>query len=468
MRTPPRTLLAVLLAATLTASLGAGAPVWAEPPAGKVSPEALRDTLAGLTARGAPARMEALGHLDSLLSVDPAVGLQALSRLRGILRLRRPAEVARVLGLLVRIPDKEARALWLARLDPAEEPDDRVLAAAVASTRQVRNDAAVLRLLLAAVREKAVRDGRLTPARRAVLLEALGHLESPAVDLLLLRPRAGEHWVEASARALALGHRAAPSSVPALLAILDHKELAPRVHAWESLVRLTHRNFPAKLAPWKAWWAKQDNTKLPARPAPPQAGKRYATKKPVHVPHYYDIPIPRPGSHVVFCLDASQSMYGPGIEQARRELTKTIMDLPSAHAFEIVVFNEKVLPWAKRLVRAHPVQKHLAIEHLKRVEPTSYTNLYGAVEMAFRHAGRGIREMPATVELDAIFLLSDGAPNRGQFRSPERVVKHIARMAKRGTDREIPVHTIGAGEEVFPLLRAIARETGGTFVDAFD
>ncbi len=204
---------------------------------------------------------------------------------------------------------------------------------------------------------------------------------------------------------------------------------------------------------------------MPAKPSPPKAGKRYAAKKPVHVPHYYDIPIPKPGSRVVFCIDASQSMYGTGIEQARRELGKTLMDMPSAHEFEIIVFNEKVLPWAERMVPAHPVLKHLAILRLAEIEPTSYTNLYGAVEMAFRYAGRGSRsgdEPP--VKLDAIFLLSDGAPNRGQYRNHERVVKHIARMSK----GEIPVHTVGAGEEVFPLLRAIAKATGGTFVDAFE
>ncbi len=460
----------VLLVGCLTAAPAPAAPAPAPEDAPPAAPKegpprsesapVLRATLAGLASRSRTERLGALRDLGGLLSIDPQVGLQALPRLRETLRLRGPLERARTLELLVRIPDPDARALWLERLDPAVEPHHVPLLAAARATRQVPEDRDVLRLLLAALRSK-----RATPARRALLLEALGALDSPVAALLLTRPRAGEHWVEASARALALGRRASPRSIPPLLALLEHEQLAPRIHAWEALVRLTQRGFAAAPKPWKAWWAKQDPTRLPAKPSPPKAGERYAAPRPVHVPHYYDLPIPRPGSKVVFCIDASQSMYGEGIEQARRELGKTLMDMPSTHSFEIIVFNEKVMPWAGRLVPAHPVLKHTAIERLAEIEPTSYTNLYGAVELAFRYAGRGSRaptEPP--VKLDAIFLLSDGAPNRGQYRNHDRVVKHIARMSR----RDIPVHTIGAGEEVFPLLQAIADATGGSFVDAFE
>ena len=101
---------------------------------------------------------------------------------------------------------------------------------------------------------------------------------------------------------------------------------------------------------------------------------------------------------------------------------------------------------------------------MKTIEPTSYTNLFDAVALAFGHAGRGLRAVKTPEKIDAIFLLSDGAPNRGRFRVAKRVVSHISELSK----KEIPVHTIGAGEEVFPLLRAIAEATGGTFVDAFE
>ena len=33
---------------------------------------------------------------------------------------------------------------------------------------------------------------------------------------------------------------------------------------------------------------------------------------------------------------------------------------------------------------------------------------------------------------------------------------------------DLPLNTIGAGEEVFPLLQAMATAGGGQFVDAFE
>ena len=372
-----------------------------------------------------------------------------------------------MMPLLVRIPSEDARLLWLRRLDLREESHEDVLAAATGATRQVPGEGELSRALL-----RAFRDKRATPARKALLIEALGWMEGPLVELVLRRPAPGEHWVQASARALAYGRRRSVRSIEPLLELLGHAELAPRIHAWEALVALTYRDLPVEQKAWRTWWADQDQTRLPERPtlkveagaAAKVSDRRYAVRTPVHVPHYYGIPIPKTGSRVVFCLDASQSMYGHGIDQARRELCRTLMDLPSTHAFEVIVFNEKVMPWAKRLVRGHPVQKLRAIQYLESIEPTSYTNLYDSVELAFGHAGRGPKAVEGGKPLQAIFLLSDGAPNRGRFRIQKRVVKHIAALS----EKTIPVHTIGAGEEVFPLLQAIARETGGTFVDAFE
>lgn len=419
---------------------------------------AVRAALAGLAAKTATRRLAALEALERLALEEPRLVIRALPRLKVILRLRSIPERARALALLARVPCAQGRDLWRARLDPAADPHEDVLAAAVAAPGSRPRDADLLKRLLG-----IVRDARATPERRALALEALGGMHGAVVDLLLARPRRHEHWVESCARALALARRGGTTAIEPLIALLDHEQLAPRIQAREGLVRLTRRDLPPRAAPWKAWWKAQAG-RLPASPGASDAGPRYGAPEPTHVPHYYGVPIPRRGSRVVFCLDASQSMYGGGIENARRELRRALMDFPSTHAFEVIVFNEKVMPWRERLVRAHPVQKLLAIRYLESIEPTSYTNLYDAVDMAFGHAGRGSRPREPGVRIDAIFLLSDGAPNRGRHRAHKRVVEGIQAMSR----REIPVHTIGAGEEVFSLLMAIARETGGEFIDAFE
>jgi hypothetical protein len=167
---------------------------------------------------------------------------------------------------------------------------------------------------------------------------------------------------------------------------------------------------------------------------------------------------------VVFCLDVSQSMYGPPLDRSRLELQQTLEECTTSHHFDVIAFNENVIPWGGRLVRAHPVQKARCIEWFRSLQPTSYTNLYDSVELAFGYAGRGRRAVEAPERLDAVYLLSDGAPNRGRHLQPDPIVKAIVDLSQ----GEVPVHTIGAGEAAFDLLKRIAAATKGTFLDAFE
>ncbi len=453
--------LRVLLA--LTAAVVAGPTAGAS---GDATPEgalhaALTDLATAETARRPDEVASALARVGSAVEKDAALVGRALPRVREVLRRGEPGARAASIRVLARWRQPEPTRLWLSHLDPDE--DDLVLEAAVAATADRADDAEVERALLAIAREAS--PGGAADARRALALEALGACRGPAARLLLSSPRAGATWLEESGRALGLGRTGTVEVVPSLLPLLDHADPAPRAHAWESLVRLTGRSFPAERAPWEAWWRERGTEVAPPVPAaPPAPDDRYQEPAPAHVPTYYGIKIAKPRSHVVFCLDVSQSMWGSGIDQARREVTRTLKSFPTTYAFDVVCFNENVTPWAGRLVRAHPVIKARLIAWLAERETVSYTNLFDAVETAFGYGGRGRRAVERPVRLDAVFLLSDGAPNRGRLRGHDEVVAGIADLSR----RTIPVHTIGAGEEVFPLLRRIADATGGTFADAFE
>jgi hypothetical protein len=283
--------------------------------------------------------------------------------------------------------------------------------------------------------------------------------------------RQAAEWVEESGRALGLARRGGPVAIEHLIRLLGHADVAPRVHAWEGLVRLTGRQFPPDRALWEAW-AKarvEPAAAAPAPAAPADPDDRYAPTAPAHVPRYYGVPVPkkRATSRVVFCCDVSQSMYGPPLDRSRRELAKTLKELTTAHRFDVIAFNENALPWAGRLVRAHPVQKVRALDWYLNLEPTSYTNIYDSLEIAFGYAGRGRKALADPEPLDAIFLLSDGEPNRGRYREPAQLVRELAELSRISAP-SIPIHTIGAGEAAFALLRDIASRTGGTFTDAFE
>ena len=132
--------------------------------------------------------------------------------------------------------------------------------------------------------------------------------------------------------------------------------------AWEGLSRATGWNLPAEHEVWKEAFL---------HPPQEEAEGRYAKQRPVHVPRYYGIPIPRPGSAVVFCLDVSQSMYGRGIDLARAHLHRTIHDLPATHRFAIAAFHTGVRVFADRLVESHPVQKARALAWLDALDTTA-------------------------------------------------------------------------------------------------
>lgn len=435
---------------------------WAdETPAESPALREVRGALGRVASSDAADRCGALRDLERIVAEHPTLGPRCLVRLRTCLRRGGVEERQLVMRVLAHVPGEAAATTWIERLDPDLEADERVWGTMIDVARVRRGERESERSLV-----RLVRTGQLAPGRRALLYEALGHFAGPAVLLALTRPpqAAKEPWVAAAGRARGLGHRTDDASIAPLIGLLEHGERGVVMCAWESLVKRTGKGIGPIAKLWKAWWAKRGKSPVKPAKAEGKPGDRYAPAKHIHVPTYYDVPIPRPGSRVVFCLDISQSMYGDGIKDARRHLTQTLHELPATHAFEIVAFNERIYPYAGRLVAAHPVRKWQAIQWLNARETTSLTNIYDAVEAAFQHMGLGRKPSEDPAKLDMVFLLSDGAPNRGRYQAEDRVVKHIAALSK----REVPVHTIAAGDRVFDLLQRIARATGGVFIDAFE
>jgi hypothetical protein len=112
---------------------------------------------------------------------------------------------------------------------------------------------------------------------------------------------------------------------------------------------------------------------------------------------------------------------------------------------------------------------------LTRLKPSGGTNMYAALEAAFRYRGQG---------LDTVYLLSDGLPNLGeglvgkqkQLTGMERGLvlgKHVRQTlktkwnaAQRGQAR-VKIHTIGffyESPDLGSFLWALARENEGSFV----
>jgi hypothetical protein len=120
----------------------------------------------------------------------------------------------------------------------------------------------------------------------------------------------------------------------------------------------------------------------------------------------------------------------------------------------VIFFNEHVWPWRGRLSHADPVTKELLIRHLPTIEVKNYTNLFDAIETALG------------LDVDEIFVISDGEPNRGRKQFPDEILAELRRINTKGTR----IHTISVvrtvdGDEHPAILRLIAEENHGQHVE---
>lgn len=435
------------------------------------APLSVAETLRLLGSRDAERRGKALAALDQRLPQEAATFERAIPRLERVL-LGPDAEEARLAARLIACFDHaDARRALIDALDPDLQRPGAPFADRLDAIASVRGAPAIALERRIIVR---LREPRLTVERKALLVEALGRCAGPATLSLLLIERSDEPWLLTAARARALasrlhqrGTRVLDPSARRMLEVLIRMQAseitAIRLASWEALTRLTGRDWQPGSPHWRRWWSEQDRAaSLPS----PAGGGRYAAAPPTsHTPRFYSIPIrPGPGTRVAFCLDISQSMWGEGIAQARRELGKTLQELPSGHAFTVVAFNQQIHAHGDDMLRAHPINVWRAIRWCEAFDTVGGTNLFDAVAEAFEIGRRPRQGSTAPQILHGVYVLSDGAPNHGRHTAAKPVIKHLRALAGEGRVAPVPIHGVAAGERATDLLRRLAQATGGRFV----
>jgi HEAT repeat protein len=382
-------------------------------------------------------------------------------RLRGVLGRRLGAERVPDLRALVvrafgRLGGESALEPLLAALGSEEEPAPQ---AALVDAFADLPAAAAARALSKA----AFGDG--DPRARALAAEALGRVPGEsALRALLALSETTHPWPVQAAVLLGLSLRQDPAAVDAVLAGLRATDPAVRAAAREGAERLLGEDLGPDAAPWEERWKRDRAGWVPpatrpaeARVAGPTAGERPEGRT---TARFYDIPVS--GGRVAFVLDCSQSMWGEKAETSRAELEAAVKGLRSSQRFGVVLFHEKVWTWRPDLVPAAPAQKWAFARTLPGLPTKSYTNIHDSLERAFAWAGEGRRAVEDPPGLDEVFFLSDGEPNRGRLRDPDRIAAAVKEWAAASRVR---VHCVALGERpAAGLLEAIARESGGRFV----
>lgn len=239
--------------------------------------------------------------------------------------------------------------------------------------------------------------------------------------------------------------------VDALVAILAHLRGEARADVVAYLAFVSGRNFGTDAAAWAAWMAEHRATLS----VPPPQAEYPVPQRPLEAadntkdPAYYGIPLY--AERVVFLVDVSSSMEERGrLEKAKRELESAVWQLSPTAAFTIIAYSNRAFAWEPRLVPADETARKEATVFVRSLQPDGTTATGDALALAF------------TLDVEAVYLLSDGEPTAGRVVAPAEIVRMVAEANR---TRRVSVHTIGIAAEprLAEFLAVLARENYGHF-----
>jgi len=310
-----------------------------------------------------------------------------------------------------------------------------------------------------------------TPRVSSLAAEALGHLPDDAGrDDLLALLQSAPHWAVAAGACLGLARHRDKDVVDRLIVHLRHPDAAVRAAAHDALIRVCGVEHGVDPVEWERWWEDvradfqfrdREDDPLP-KPPKKQGGVTTDTWAPGDRPtfaRFFGIPLR--GKRICFVVDFSQSMWGPRRNKAQQELIDAVKGLSSVTSFGVILFNEDVWWFDDGPLPARPQQKLDLVEYLPEQETKSYTNIYDSLERALGLLGVGRQAVEPAPGLDEIVLLSDGVPNRGKIKDTERILAAVEAL----NGGRVRIHTVSLGDEESELLRDLAAQNRGKFIE---
>lgn len=279
--------------------------------------------------------------------------------------------------------------------------------------------------------------------------------EAEALDLLVAALADGRWQVRAAAAdGIATLGRAA--GVPPLMAALAKAEARGIDDLGAALRKLTGQKFPPVAAAWEEWWAKAAagfrGANDPGGASPGGDGVAGGSDADAGGNRISFYGIESRSDKVIFVLDYSGSMDFPGSELVKsrkkidilyEQMRKTIAGLPEGTKFNILAFSFDVRLWKKTpAVRDSKIAKE-AIDWVERQKVGGGTNIYDALDNAFRIIGVGANgDKNYQPNYDTIFFMTDGCPSAGRIRDPDAILAEVRRWNE---GRRIKIHVVGMG-----------------------
>ncbi len=320
------------------------------------------------------------------------------------------------------------------------------------------------------------------PSVREAAVGALARIRPREEETLrtLAASLADERWTVRLAASRRLADIASPGAVDLLVGRLPAEEGRLRQDLADLLRGLTGQNFGPEPEGWAHWWGENRAAVVSgalvltpgAAPPPPAEGPGGESVS------YYGITTR--SKRILYVIDVSGSMERPAgpaskaskVEEAKKELLRSIRSLDAGSAFTVYAFHDTVSKWKPGLVKATAAAKDEVRAWVGSLGAASWTNTYAAMEEAIRASAADPRnnmgEDYAAVA-DTIFLLTDGAPTtpggglRDAKGNPEwqRVLGAVRDWNR---EKRVVIHAVGVGPEINgEFLSALARENGGEF-----
>ncbi len=251
--------------------------------------------------------------------------------------------------------------------------------------------------------------------------------------------------------------------VEPLIERLEREEGRLKWDVASALFHVTGHDLGRSHATWHRWFSEMGGR----FEVPPieevralEARMKGVGEKDATVASFYGIPVR--SLRTCFVLDLSGSMglrakaEDPGTEGRTRldvlkEQLNELIDrmLPGSRS-NFLVFRSEVESWKSKLIEMNERERTAAREFVVGLRARGNTNLFGGLEMAL-----------GDMEVDTIYVLSDGVPSVGAIVDLVLIRREIA---WRNNLSRVRIHCISVGEES-QLLQWLAEDSGGIYIE---
>lgn len=279
--------------------------------------------------------------------------------------------------------------------------------------------------------------------------------------------------------ALALAKIAVPEAVGPMLQLLATAEGQTKLRIAAALEVLTGQQFGSNVGAWQSWWQAEGAAVRAGQQ--PLGGGTPSHRKETDRNYYFGIPQDQ-SSSILYVIDCSGSMTAPiklkgagatagggvakettRLEGCKQELIRALGLLNPKQKFAILYYNDLPHFWQPKPQLAEKAVVEQAQAFVRTLQPSSTTNIHDSLEQGFKLVGRGVRDRFYGVELDTIFLLTDGSPTTTDGK-PDSTEKIILAVRSWNPLQRVTIHTIGIGGELNDnFLGQLARENGGEY-----